>query len=369
MDASGTEHHAPDIALLQPLALLHQVLFQGVTMIQKRLGRSGLTVSPICLGAMMFGDQTDASEADRIIGCARDRSVNFIDTADSYADGRSEEMLGAAIAKDRNRWVLATKVGGARHPDIPNGDGLGRRWMIQAAESSLKRLKTDWIDIYYLHRDDQRVSLEETLRTLGGLIAQGKIRYWAFSNFSAWRIAEMIRLCDLLGVPRPVAAQPLYNAMTRVAEVEYLPACANYSIGVVSYSPLARGVLTGKYRSQEAPDPSSRAGRNDTRLMQTEFRPESLTIAEKIQAHAEAQGRSTIGFALNWALANPSVTAVIAGPRTLNQWEAYLDALTEGQGEGDDALVDALVPPGHTSTPGYTDPLYPVTGRSGAVPA
>ena len=338
-------------------------------MIQNRLGRSGLTVSPICLGAMMFGDQTDAAEANRIIGCARDRGVNFIDTADSYADGRSEEMVGEAIAGDRSRWVLATKVGGARHPDVPNGDGLGRRWMIQAAECSLKRLKTDWIDVYYLHRDDQRVPLEETLRTLGDLIAQGKIRYWAFSNYSAWRIAEMIRLCDLLGVPRPIAAQPLYNAMTRIAEVEYLPACANYGIGVVSYSPLARGVLTGKYRSQEAPDPLSRAGRNDTRLMQTEFRPESLAIAEKLRAHAEAQGRSAIGFALNWALGNPVVTAVIAGPRTLDQWTIYLNAVAEGQGEGDDALVDALVPPGHTSTPGYTDPVYPVTGRNGTVPA
>src|ERR671921_835818 len=186
MDPLGTEPHAPDNALLQRLKSLRHGLLQGTIMIQKRLGRSGITVSRVCLGAMMFGDQTDAAEANRIVASARDRSVNFIDTADSYADGRSEEMLGAAIAKDRNRWVLATKVGGARHPDIPNGDGLGRRWMIQAAESSLKRLKTDWIDIYYLHRDDQRISLEETLRTLGSLINQGKIRYWAFSNFSAW---------------------------------------------------------------------------------------------------------------------------------------------------------------------------------------
>jgi aryl-alcohol dehydrogenase (NADP+) len=157
--------------------------------------------------------------------------------------------------------------------------------------------------------------------------------------------------------------------MTRVSEVEYLPACAKFSIGVVSYSPLARGVLTGKYRVEQAPDPASRAGRNDTRLMQTEFRPESLAIAERIQAHAVSQGRSAIGFALNWALGNPTVTAVIAGPRTLEQWTTYLEAAAEGRGDGDDALVDALVPPGHASTPGYTDPLYPVSGRTGVVPA
>ncbi|KAA0688112.1 aldo/keto reductase [Neorhizobium sp. P12A] len=338
-------------------------------MIQKRLGRSGLTVSPVCLGAMMFGDQTDAAEADRIVGYSRDPGVNFIDTADSYADGRSEEIVGKAISADRSRWILATKVGGARNPDVPNGDGLGRRWMVHAAESSLKRLGTDWIDLYYLHRDDQRVPLEETVRTMGELITQGKVRYWGFSNYSAWRIIEMIHICDTLGIPRPIAAQPLYNAMTRVAEVEYLPACAKFSIGVVSYSPLARGVLTGKYRVEQAPDPTSRAGRNDTRLMQTEFRPESLAIAERIQAHAVSQGRSAIGFALNWALGNPTVTAVIAGPRTLEQWTTYLEAAAEGTGDGDDALVDALVPPGHASTPGYTDPLYPVTGRTGVVPA
>ncbi|MEZ2131520.1 MULTISPECIES: aldo/keto reductase [unclassified Sinorhizobium] len=338
-------------------------------MIQKRLGRSGLTVSPVCLGAMMFGDQTDDSEADRIVQYSREHGVNFIDTADSYADGRSEEILGKAIAKDRSHWVLATKVGGARSPGIANGDGLGRRWMIQAADASLKRLSTDWIDLYYLHRDDQRVPLQETIRTIGDLITQGKIRYWGFSNYSAWRIVEMIRTCDALGVPYPVAAQPLYNAMTRVAEVEYLPACANFGIGVVSYSPLARGVLTGKYCAEQAPDPSSRAGRNDTRMMQTEFRPESLAIAEKVRTHALSQGRTAIGFALNWALANPTITAVIAGPRTLEQWTTYLDAVAEGPGDGDDALIDALVPPGHSSTPGYTDPLYPVTGRTGAVPA
>ena len=336
---------------------------------RQRLGRSGLTVSRVCLGAMMFGDRTDAAEAGRILDRARAAGIDFVDTADSYSDGRSEDILGAALAGDRQRWVLATKVGGARRPDVPNGDGLGRRWMIEAAEASLRRLGTDWIDLYYLHRDDRRAPLEETVRTLGDLIAQGKIRYWGFSNYGGWRIAEMVRLCDALGVPRPVAGQPIYNALTRMAEVEYIPACANYGIGVVPYSPLARGVLTGKYGVGTAPDPASRAGRNDPRMMETEFRPESLAAAERIRAHAEAAGRSAVGFALNWALANPSVTAVIAGPRTDAQWQAYLAAVSEGPGEGDDALVDGLVPPGHASTPGYTDPLYPVTGRGGAVPA
>jgi aryl-alcohol dehydrogenase (NADP+) len=183
------------------------------------------------------------------------------------------------------------------------------------------------------------------------------------SNFRAFRIAEIIRLCGLLNVPRPIVGQPYYNAMNRMPEVEYLPACAHYGLGVVPYSPLARGVLTGKYVPQAAPDPTTRAGREDRRMMQTEFRPESLAMAQTIKRHAEARGGTAIGFAVNWVLANPIVSSVIAGPRTEAQWEGYLGALGQRFDAEDEALVDRLVRPGHPSTPGYTDPLYPVTGR------
>ncbi len=329
----------------------------------RRLGRSGVEVSTLCLGAMLFGDRTGEPEAARIIRHARDAGVNFIDTADAYAGGESERIIGRALLDERDRWVVATKGGTALPPAGPNRRGSGRLWLLRALEQSLTRLRMDYVNIYYLHLDDPATTLEETVEVMGDLIRQGKIRYWGFSNFRGWRIAEMIRLCGLLGVPRPVVGQPYYNAMNRMPEVEYLPACAHYGIGVVPYSPLARGVLTGKYSPDAAPDPTTRAGRKDKRMMETEFRPESMGMAQTIKAHAEARGGTAVGFAVNWVLANPLVSSVIAGPRTESQWESYVAALGERWDAEDEKLIDRLVPPGHPSTPGYTDPLYPVTGR------
>jgi len=334
-----------------------------MAIIQRRLGRSGLEVSSLCLGAMMFGDQTDDAEAGRIVNEARDAGINFIDTADAYAGGRSEEMVGRTISGDRDWWVVATKVGTRLPPLSPNRGGNGRAWLLRGADESLARLSTGHIDLYYLHLDDLATPLEETVDAMGALIRAGKIRYWGVSNFRGWRIAEIIRLCDLAGVPHPVAGQPYYNAVNRMPEVEYLPVCAHHGIGVVPYSPLARGILTGKYRADAAPDPATRAGRNDRRMMMTEFRPESMAIAQTIKAHAEARNRTVIGFALNWVLANPIVSSVIVGPRTLAQLQSYLAAAGEAYDADDEALLDRLVAPGHPSTPGYTDPLYPVTGR------
>ncbi|HWK46052.1 MAG TPA: aldo/keto reductase [Stellaceae bacterium] len=328
----------------------------------RRLGASGVSVSPLCLGTMMFGQRTEAAEANRIIGMARDAGVNFIDTADQYAKGESERIVGAAVAGSRGDWVIATKVGNPMGPG-PNEGGLGRVWISRAIDFSLRRLGTDYIDLYYLHLDDPATPLAETVGVMGDLIRQGKIRYWGFSNFRAWKIAEMIRLCGELGVPNPVVAQPYYNAMNRMPEVEYLPACAHYGIGVVPYSPLARGVLTGKYRPDADPDPESRAGKGDQRMMETEFRAESIAMAETIKRHAEAKGGTAVGFAMRWVLANPLVTSVIGGPRTEAQWQAYLDGLNEPFDADDEALIDSLVPSGHPSTPGYNDPRYPITGR------
>ena len=330
-----------------------------------RLGASGLRVSRLCLGTMMFGDRTGEAEAARIVGSARDAGVNFIDTADVYAKGASERMVGRLVRRDRQRWVLATKLGNpmAAMSEDPNKRGLGRAWMMRAVEDSLRRLGTDVIDIYYLHFDDLDTPLTETIGALGDLIRAGKIRYWGFSNFRGWRIAEMIRICTDLGVAQPIVAQPYYNAMNRMPEVEILPACAHFGIGVVPYSPLARGVLTGKYSPNAEPLSETRAGRGDKRMMETEFRRESLAMAQKIQEHAERRGMSAGQFAVNWVLGNALVSAVIAGPRTQAHWADYLGALKHGFSTEDESLIDALVPPGHSSTPGYTDPRYPVTGR------
>jgi aryl-alcohol dehydrogenase-like predicted oxidoreductase len=311
---------------------------------------------------MMFGDRTDEAEAGRIVASAREAGVNFIDTADVYAKGESERITGKLIKSDRERWVLATKVANPMGDD-PNRRGTSRKWIMRAIEESLERLATDYVDIYYLHKDVEEVPLEESARAMGDLIAAGKVRYFGLSNFRGWRIAEMANACRTLGVPAPVVCQPYYNLMNRQPENDILPACAYHGIGVVPYSPLARGVLTAKYKPGEAPPEGSRAGRKDKRILETEFRGESLAIAQKIKDHATKKGSSPGHFAVRWVLNNPIITSVIAGPRTLEQWKDYLAALEAKFDAQDEALVDTLVSPGHPSTPGYNDPAYPLTGR------
>jgi aryl-alcohol dehydrogenase-like predicted oxidoreductase len=183
------------------------------------------------------------------------------------------------------------------------------------------------------------------------------------TDFRGWRIAEIVRLADQFGINRPVASEPLYNLVDRSAEVEQLPAAGHYGVGVVSYSPLARGVLTGKYAVDAAPPADSRAGRGDKRIQQTEWRPESLEIAKRVAAHAATLGTTSIAFALAWVLRNRLVSAAIAGPRTEAHWDSYIEALALKLGLEDETFVDGLVPPGHVSTPGYTDPGYPIEGR------
>jgi aryl-alcohol dehydrogenase-like predicted oxidoreductase len=327
----------------------------------RRLGDSGLEVSVLCLGTMTFGDRTDAAEAQRIVDAAFDAGVNFIDTADAYSKGGSERIVGAAIRKNRRRWILATKVANVM-AGKPHDGGLSRRWMLQACDDSLARLATDCIDIYYLHKDDPDTPLAETVGAMGDLIRSGKVRYFGVSNYRGWRIAEVVAECEAQGVPRPVVCQPYYNLLNRMPEVEILPACDYYGLGVAPYSPIARGVLTGKYRGGGAP-PDSRAGVKDQRILETEFRAESLAIAETLAVHAKKTGRTATQFALAWLWANRIVSSVIAGPRTLAQWQEYVDAIGTPWRDEDEALVDSLVRPGHPSTPGYSDPQYPFFGR------
>jgi len=333
----------------------------------RTLGRSGLKVSPLCLGTMNFGGPTDAATAGRIIGRARDAGVNFIDTADVYTGGASERITGGAIKADRDAWVLATKVAnagtGATNPGWPNSGGLSRKWVVRAVDASLARLGTDYVDIYYLHKEDHATPLSETVHAMGDLVRQGKIRYFGLSNYRSWRVAEVCKLCDQLGIDRPVVSQPYYHALNRQPETEHLPACAHYGLGVVSYSPLARGILSAKYDPDAAPPADSRAGRQDKRMMQTEWRPESLAMAQRIAAHARANGATPTAFAVGWVLNNRLVTGVIGGPRTEAQWEDYLAALDYRFTAEDEALIDGLVAPGHASTPGYNDPAYPIEGR------
>jgi len=326
------------------------------------LGKSPLRVSALCLGTMMFGDQTDAAEAARIVAHAREHGVNFIDTADVYTTGRSESIVGELIRPHRHDWVLATKVGN-RMSDRPNEGGYSRTWMLRECDASLARLGTEHIDIWYPHRDFNGLDLEEPLRAVDALLRAGKIRYWGVSNFRGWRIAEAVHVAHALGMPGPVVSQPYYNLLNRQPEVEVLPACAHHGIGVVPYSPIARGLLTGQYAPGAKPPEGTRAGRGDKRMLETEFREESLRIAELLKAHCEQKGVALSHFAAAWVLASRSVSSVIAGPRTFAQWQDYFGALECTITPEDVAVVDALVKQGHPSTPGYNDPQYPLEQR------
>lgn len=326
------------------------------------LGRSALKVSPLTLGAMMFGNQTPDDVAFRIIDKARAQGINFIDTADVYHDGLSEQTVGKGIKAHRDHWVLATKFVNSKTAG-PNKGGFSRKWINEIVDRSLRNLQTDYIDILYFHRAVFDAPLEEPVRAIGDLIRAGKLRYFGVSNFRGWRISEIAHVADQLGIDRPIASQPLYNIVNRSAEAEELPAAAANGLGIVSYSPLARGILTGKYTPGEAPADGTRAGRGDKRMHDVEFREESLVIAQKVAAHAKAKGVSAADFALAWVLSNRLITSAIAGPRTEEQWDSYLRALDIRIDAEDEAFVDTLVAPGHPSTPGFTDPAYPVEGR------
>ncbi|KAG1459665.1 hypothetical protein G6F57_014465 [Rhizopus arrhizus] len=248
---------------------------------------------------MMFGEQTPDDEAARIVASARDHGLNFIDTADVYNQGRSEEVVGRLLQGQRHDWVLASKIGNPVGKG-PNQAHYSRQWLLRGVEQSLSRLGTDFMDILYLHRDYHEENLEEALWALGDLIRAGKLRSFGLSNFRGWRIAEVMRLAEKLGVPQPVVCQPYYNMLNRGPEVEILPACKHYGLGVVPYSPIARGVLTGKYLPGQAPAADTRAGRGDRRILATEFREESLQIAQQLVQHSAARGVQPGHFATAW---------------------------------------------------------------------
>ena len=326
------------------------------------LGASGLKVGKLWLGTMMFGDQTSEAEAASIVSAARDAGVNAIDTADVYAGGESERITGRLIQADRDRWVLATKVANPMGPG-PNDRGLSRRHIVAAVDASLQRLGTDRVDVLYLHREDASTPLAETLAAVAHVIERGKVHHFGLSNFRAWRVAQVAELCKTMGIAQPIVCQPPYNAMSRQIETELLPCCAHYGLGAVVYSPLARGVLSGKYTPGAAPPEGSRAARNDPRILQTEFRAESLALAARMAEHARRRGLTPTQLALGWVWNNQLVNGVIGGPKTLAQWQDYLGALQTPFDAEDEAFVSALVATGHASTPGYNDPQYPVVGR------
>lgn len=328
----------------------------------RQLGKSGVRVSRICLGAMMFGGATSEEESLAIIDRAIDLGVNFIDTANVYAKGESERIVGKAIARRRDQIVLATKAS-AKMGEGPNQRGSSRFHLLNELEASLQRLGSDYIDLWYLHQPDPMTPLDESLRAVDDAIRMGKVRYAGCSNYWAWQIVAGLGISDKRGWSPFVAAQPLYNIVNRDIEREVLPACAVHGVGVVSYSPLARGVLTGKYREMGQYPPGSRAARNDPRLLQTELRQESFDVAAKLEPIAARHGRPLSQFAIAWVLANPLLTSVILGPRTIEQFDDNAQATSIELSPEDEMIVDRLVPRGAHTHSGFQDPQYPIAGR------
>jgi aryl-alcohol dehydrogenase (NADP+) len=331
-------------------------------MTYRHLGKAGLKVSPLCLGTMMFGGPTNDADSIAIMHEAIDRGINFFDTANIYNAGESEVVVGRAIADRREKVVLATKGRGPMGPG-PNESGASRGHLLRALDDSLRRLKTDYIDLYYQHTPDYGTPIEETLSAFDDMVRSGKVRYIGCSNFRAWRLLEALWTSDRLGLHRFSCVQPLYNIVNRDIEVELLPACRELGVGVVSYSPLARGILSGKYQAGVPFPEGSRAARNDKRMQQAELREASFAVAEALGRHCTAKGVALSQFALAWCLANPIVTSVIIGPRTREQFDDNIRCLEVAITGDDEAFVDSLVPPGEHSGKGFQDPQYPIFGR------
>ena len=329
------------------------------------LGSTGVRVSPICLGTMMFGGRTTETDSIDIINRAIDDGINFIDTANIYNAGESEAVTGKAIAGKRDGLVIPTK-GRQKMGEAPNQHGGTRLHLMQELDNSLKRMQLDYIDLYYTHTPDYQVPIEETLRAMDDMVRSGKVRYIACSNFRAWRLCEALWKSDKLNLDRFACVQPLYNIVNRDVEVELFPLCREHRIGVVSYSPLARGILTGKYKPGEGYPEDSRAATNDRRMVQAELRDASIDVAAQITAYCESKGVSSSQFALAWCLANPNLTSLIIGPRTMDQYTDNLNSLDLEITQEDEDFIDSLVPPGEHSGIGFQDTAYPLSGRAAA---
>ena len=316
------------------------------------LGRTGVKVSPLCLGAMMFGawGNPDHEDSIRILHRALDAGVNFVDTADVYSGGESEEIVGAALAGRRDDVVLATKVHFAMGDD-PNRRGNSRRWIVREVENSLRRLQTDWIDLYQIHRPEPDTDIDETLGALTDLVHQGKIRYLGSSTFQPSQIVEAQWIAEKRGRERFVCEQPPYSLLARGIEAEVLPVCERYGMGVIPWSPLAGGWLSGRFR-KGAGATSRRAERLPLRYdLSLPANQRKLEAADALALLAEEAGISLVHLALAFALRHPAVTAPIIGPRTMEQLEGVLGAV-EVELEG--ALldrIDEIVPPGTNLNP------------------
>jgi aryl-alcohol dehydrogenase-like predicted oxidoreductase len=311
----------------------------------RRLGRSGLKIAPLVLGTMNFGGATDKEQAFGIIDEALAAGVNLFDCADIYSGGESESVLGDALSRDgkRKQALVTTKAYMPSGPG-PNDRGLSRHHIFESCERSLKSLKTDYIDIFFLHRPDFTVPLEETLAALDILVKQGKVRYIACSTHPSWRTAEALMISDRLGYPKFICEQPPYNLLDRRIEQEILPMCRYFDLGVICWSPLAQGTLAGRYKRADHFPEGSRAAQKE--VFAERITSAGIDAAEKMAGYARERGVTPAQFAVAWILHQPGVTGSIIGPRTLEHFRDLLPSVEVELDEEDLAFCDSLVPPG-----------------------
>ncbi|MFW6055751.1 MAG: aldo/keto reductase [Chloroflexota bacterium] len=293
----------------------------------RNVGRTGLKVSKFCLGTMTFGDQASESDAISMMHAAMDAGLNFIDTADVYVKGRSEEIVGKALKSRRDEVVLATKFGNPTGP-LPNDKGGSRKHIMQAIEASLRRLDTDYVDLYYLHLPDYTTPIEETLRALDDLVHQGKVRYPAVSNFRAFQISKALWTSDANGLARFECVQPPYNLITRDIEYELLPLCGDEGLGVCVYNPLAGGLLTGKHDPSKPPTAGTRFSNETMGKMYYDryWNETNFRAVERFRAIAANAGHDMVQMALAWVLGSKHITSVIIGATSMRHVEHNIAA-------------------------------------------
>jgi aryl-alcohol dehydrogenase-like predicted oxidoreductase len=312
----------------------------------RSLGRTGVQVSPLCLGCMNFGDDASEEDSIRIMHRALDDGINLFDTADVYSRGRSEEIVGKALTEGsrRDRVFLATKVFNRMDDHDPNAWGSHLYHIIKGCEDSLRRLKTDHIDLYQIHRPKPSIPIDETLRALDDLIRAGKVRYIGTSTFAAWQIVESLWASKDLRLNRFVCEQPPYNLLDRRIERELLPMCRTYGIATIPWAPIAGGLLTGKYRAGQARPEAARYTNRSAPFNRDN--DAALAKVEEYLSFCDGRGVNPTHFAVAWMLGQPGVTSPIIGPRTTAQYEDYLEALEITVTDEDRKTIDALFPPG-----------------------
>ncbi len=308
----------------------------------RKLGDSGLDVSEIGLGCNNFGRRWDYTKSRTIIRAALDNGVNFLDTADVYGDGASESIIGRALKGSRSQVVIGTKFSDAMG-EGPNTRGGSRKYVIDALDASLRRLQTDYVDLYQMHGPDAGTPIEETLRALDDLISAGKVRYVGCSNFPAWEIVEAIWTSKIQRLAGFISCQPPYNILERDIEAEVLPVCRRYGLGILPYYPLASGFLSGKYKPDEAPPEGTRL-HDFPHIAERHLNESKFAILNRLSEFASQRGRTVLDLAFAWLLANPQVSSVIAGASSPEQVARNVEAAAWKLTPGEVAELDELAP-------------------------